>query len=159
MAKDKGGHGSEARGGTAHSAGVNKIGQPAGKVNDAAMSVISGAKPGTGFSVTLDGRQPTGGHMVALPSRTQDVDPHALSGPGGRAIIDAFTAKNADVFANNPNMHVGGWLDPDTKMLSLDPSEHIQGRSAAVAAGIARNQKEIYDVKNKTTIKTGGTGK
>jgi len=30
MAKDKGGHGSEARGGTAHSAGVNKIGQTGG---------------------------------------------------------------------------------------------------------------------------------
>jgi hypothetical protein len=43
--------------------------------------------------------------------------------------------------------------------MSLDPSENIMSRSAAVAAGVARNQKEIWDVKNKVGIKTGGTGK
>jgi hypothetical protein len=156
MSKDAKGHGSNARG--AHSSGVDQVGKPAPQVNDAAMKVISSTKPGEGFSITPGGSQPTDGHMVALPSRTQDVDPAALSGPGGRAIIDAFTAKNADVFSGNPNMHVGGWLDPDTHKLSLDPSENIKDRKTAIASGIARNQKEIWDVKNKTGIKTGGSG-
>jgi hypothetical protein len=41
---------------------------------------------------------------------------------------------------------------------SLDPSENIKDRKAAIASGVARNQKEIWDVKNQTGIKTGGSG-
>jgi hypothetical protein len=156
--KDKGGHGSNARGGAAHQAGVQQVGQPAPKTSDAAMKVITSTKPGGGFSVTPQGTQPSGGYMVALPSRTTAVDPHDLSGPGARDIIDKYTQSHADVFGNNPNMHIGGWLDPDTKKLSLDPSENIQDRAKAIASGISRNQKEIWDVKNGVGIKTGGTG-
>lgn len=96
--------------------------------------------------------------MVSLPGRTQSLDAADLAGPNARGILNSYAATHADVFAN-PAMHYGGWNDPDTHKMSLDPSENIMSRSAAVAAGVARNQKEIWDVKNKVGIKTGGTGK
>ena len=148
---------SEARG--AHSAGVDQVGKGVPQVSDAAMRVISGTPPGGGFSVTPDGKQPpNSGYMVAQPSRTTPVDAADLTGPRAKDIINSFTAKNADVFRDNPKMHIGGWLDPDTHKMSLDPSEHITDRATAVAAGVARNQKKIWDVKNKVEIDTGGTG-
>lgn len=165
MAKDAKGHGSEKRGGSgardqapAHSAGVQAVGRSAPQVSDAAMGVIRGAAPGTGFSVTPGGAQPTDGYMVSLPSRTQSVDQAALSGPGGRDIINQYTATHADVFGGNPAVHIGGWNDPGTKKMSLDPSEQFKDRGKAIAAGVARNQKAIWDVKNKTEIPTGGSG-
>jgi hypothetical protein len=154
--KDAKGHGSDPRG--AHAGGVEQIGKSAPKASDAAMKVITATKPGEGFSVTPQGTQPSRGYMVSLPSRTMAVDPSALSGPGARDIIDRYTQTHADVFGGNPNMHIGGWLDPDTKKLSLDPSENIQSRKAAIAAGVARNQKAIWDVKRSKEISTGGTG-
>lgn len=174
--KDAKGHGSEKRGGSgiggtesydpkihgvgttpAHAAGVNNVGRPAPKISDAALAVIRNTPPGGGGSVTPGGQQPTAGYMVSLPSRTKDLEVGELQGPNARNILNAYAQTHSDAFSN-PAMHFGLWHDPDTKKMSLDPSENIMGRRAAIAAGRERNQKEIWDVKNKVGIKTGGTG-
>ena len=153
--KDAKGHGSNPRG--AHAAGVDNVGRPAPKISDAALDVIRKTPPGGGGSVTPGGQQPTGGYMVSLPSRTKSLDVGELQGPNARNILNAYAQTNSDAFSN-PAMHFGLWHDPDTKKMSLDPSENIMSRRAAVAAGRERNQKEIWDVKNGVGIKTGGTG-
>jgi hypothetical protein len=153
--KDAKGHGSDPRG--SHSAGINKIGVIP-KVNSEAMGVIRNTKPGEGFSITPSGKVPTEGYMVSLPSRTTSVNPADLHGARAQDIINGHIKQNADVYANNPNMHIGGWHDPDSKKMSIDPSENIKDRSTAIQLGAERNQKAIYDLKNKTDIATGGTG-
>jgi hypothetical protein len=155
--KDAKGHGSEKRGGAAHETGVQNVGRPAPKISDAALNVIRNTPPGGGGSVTPGGQQPTAGYMVSLPSRTKELEVGELQGPNARAILNAYAQTHADVFSN-PAMHFGLWHDPDTKKMSLDPSENIMSRKAAIAAGVARNQKEIWDVKRGVGIKTGGTG-
>jgi hypothetical protein len=153
--KDAKGHGSNPRG--AHAAGVDNVGRPAPKISDAALNVIRNTPPGGGGSVTPGGQQPTGGYMVSLPSRTKELEVGELQGPNARNILNAYAQTHADAFSN-PAMHFGLWHDPDTKKMSLDPSENIMSRKAAIAAGVARNQKEIWDVKRGVGIKTGGTG-
>jgi hypothetical protein len=153
--KDAKGHGSDPRG--AHSSGVNKVGVIP-KVTSGAMAIIRNTKPGEGFSITPSGKIPPTGYMVSLPSRTTSVNPPDLQGPHAQDIINGHMKQNADVYTNNPNMHIGGWHDPDSKMMSLDPSENIKDRATAVRLGQERNQKEIWDVKNGVGIKTGGTG-
>ena len=153
--KDAKGHGSNPRG--SHASGVDQVGR-APKVNDAAMNIIRGTKPGEGFSVTPGGKTPTTGYMVALPSRTTSVNPADLHGGRAQDIINGHMQANADVYSNNPNMHIGGWHDPDSKMMSIDPAENIKDRSTAIRLGVERNQKAIYDLKNKRDIETGGTG-
>ena len=153
--KDAKGHGSNPRG--THTEGVDNVGRPAPKISDAALDVIRNTPPGGGGSVTPGGQQPTAGYMVSLPSRTKSLDVGELQGPNARRILNSYAQTHSDAFSN-PAMHFGLWHDPDTKKMSLDPSENIMGRRAAIAAGRERNQKEIWDVKNKVGIKTGGTG-
>ena len=153
--KDAKGHGSNPRG--THAEGVDNVGRPAPKISDAALDVIRKTPPGGGGSVTPGGQQPTAGYMVSLPSRTKSLDVGELQGPNARSILNSYAQTHSDAFSN-PAMHFGLWHDPDTKKMSLDPSENIMGRRAAIAAGRERNQKEIWDVKNKVGIKTGGSG-
>ena len=110
-----------------------------------------------GFSVTPDGRQPTDGYMVSLPGRTHLIDPAELNGPQGHEVVAAHTAAHSDVY-KNPAMHIGGWTNDATGKMHLDPSENIKDRATAERLGRERNQIAIYDVKNKRTIETGGTG-
>jgi hypothetical protein len=95
--------------------------------------------------------------MVAVPGRTQYVDAADLAGPRGKQIIDGFVRANSDLYANNPAMHIGGWTN--NGKVSLDPSERIANPDKAYAAGVARNQISIWDVKHGKEIPTGGTGK
>lgn len=156
MPKDAKGHGSNPRGGSApHQAGVNNVGKKPPTVSKLAVNTIRN-NPG-GFSVKPNGAQPTSGHMVSVPGRTQYVDAKDLAGPQGQKIIDGFVQKNSDLFGNNPNMHIGGWTNEGK--VSLDPSENIANRDRAISEGRARNQIAIWDVKNSAEIPTGGTGK
>ena len=153
--KDAKGHGSNPRG--AHAAGVDSVGRPAPQISDAALAVIRNTPPGEGGSVTPGGQQPTAGYMVSLPSRTKELEVGELQGPNARAILNSYAQTHSDAFSN-PAMHFGLWHDPDTKKMSLDPSENVMDRATAIRLGQERNQKEIWDVKNGVGIKTGGTG-
>lgn len=151
--KDAKGHGSEKRGGAAHQYSVNRLPQ-APFVSKAALDIIR--KNPQGFSVTPGGKQPTTGHMVAIPGRELKLDMADLASSRGHAIVAQHIATHADVYSNS-NVHLGGWAHAGR--LSLEPSENIRGRRAAILAGRERNQIAIWDVKNKREIPTGGTGK
>lgn len=152
MPKDALGHGSNPRGGAAHQAGVNEIAKPI-IVHPSVANTIKGNP--NGFSVhPTTGAQPSGGYMVSVPGRTRLLDPSEVSADR----VHSFAAANADVF-RNPNMHIGGWHNSEDGKFYLDASENIKGRNAAIAAGRARNQIAIFDVKNRREISTGGTGK
>ena len=144
--KDAKGHGSDA-----HGAGVQQVGQPI-PVAKAVANVIQ--QNPNGFSVTPSGQTPTGGYMVAVPGRTRFVNPGEVT-PNH---VAEFANQHADLFRNNPNMHVGMWHDPATGKVHLDPSENFRDRKTAVAAGRSRNQIGIWDVRKQRTIPTGGTG-
>ena len=136
MPKDAKGHGSNPRGGpAAHQEGVNKVGKAAPPVSKLALDTIRN-NPG-GFSVRPNGAQPTAGHMVSVPGRTQYVNASDLAGPGGQKIINDFVQKNSDLYANNPAMHIGGWTNEGK--VSLDPSENIADRNKAYSEGVARD--------------------
>ena len=174
--KDAKGHGSDPRGGNAnrattaldmraemdrkrgqapaaHTSGVDAIGK-----SPFAPSVLDVVRnnPG-GFSVTPDGKQPTDGFMVSLPGHTQIVSESDLSGPRGGQILDDYGRAHAGALAQ-PGAHVGGWTDKESHKTYLDVSQRIPGRDAAVAAGKARNQIAIWDVKGGQEVRTGGTG-
>lgn len=147
--KDAGGHGSNPRGAAAHQSSVNDVARI--KVNPAATAAIK--QNPSGFSVHPGtGRSPTSGYMVAQPGRTQLLNAGELSADH----VAQFVTKNADVF-QRPDMHIGGWTKGGK--MYLDPSENIHDLDVAVAAGRARNQIAIWDVKNKREIQTGGTGR
>jgi hypothetical protein len=151
MAKDAKGHGSDARG--AHSSGVDQIGKSI-PISPKAVKII--AKNATsGFSVTPSGKVPTTGFQVAVRGRTES-EPLDLKNVAAQ--VAAHVAKNADVY-KDPAMHIGGWNSPYTGKVHLEPSQNVSDRSTAVSLGVERNQHSIWDNKNMTDIKTGGTGK
>jgi len=144
--KDAKGHGSDA-----HGAGVAQVGQPipvAAKV----AGVIQ--RNPNGFSVTPSGQVPTNGFMVSVPGRTRFLNPGEVTPQH----VAEFANQHADLFRDNPNMHVGMWHDPATERVHLDPSENFKSRSSAETAGKSRNQIAIWDVQNRRSIPTGGTG-
>jgi hypothetical protein len=150
--KDAKGHGSDPRGGS-HSDGVNKVGRPI-PISPKAVGIIQ-KNALTGFSVTPSGKVPTTGFQVALQGRTESA-PLNLKNVAGD--IAAHVAKNADVY-KDPAMHIGGWNSPYTGKVHLEPSQNVPDRATAKRLGSERNQHSIWDNKNMTDIKTGGTGK
>ena len=150
--KDPKGHGSDARG--AHSGGVDKIGQPI-KLHPKVLDAIRNQP--NGFSVTLEGKQPTSGYMVANPGHSEIHNPDDIASERGPGIIQNYVMAHAGALME-PGAHIGGWTDPESKKTYLDVSHNIPGRFSAIQAGIDRNQKAIYDVKRGKDIKTGGTG-
>jgi hypothetical protein len=111
-----------------------------------------------GFSLDpKTGKAPSHGYMVSLPGHTHQYpdsvmkDKHQLA-----AAIDKFLMDEREVFKNNPNAHLGGWVS-DGK-LWLDPSENIADQGEAIRAGKARDQVAIWDVVGGKEIDTAGTG-
>ena len=154
MPKDAGGHGSNPRGGPAHSAGVNKIGQPV-SVHPNVLRVIQ--KNPWGASVKPQtGQVPKTGLMVSIPHRTYSTTATELSGPKGQQIIQDFSKRNSDLLSQK-EMHIGSWAD-ETGKVHLDVSENIPDRATAIREGSRRNQMSIWDNVGKKLIKTGGTG-
>jgi hypothetical protein len=150
--KDAKGHGSDPRGGgSTHQNGVKHVG-----VSDAVLNMIR-SNP-HGFSVTLDGKTPSGGYMVSLPGSSRIVRAADLAGENGRGIINDFAVRNAGALMQ-PGAHIGGWTDRHSGRTYLDVSQNIPGRFNAIQEGKKRNQIAIYDVRRGREIRTGGTGK
>lgn len=152
--KDAKGHGSDGKGGPAHMRGVMKA---TGKIQVKPEVVQHIQRNPGGFSITTQGKTPTGGYMVAAPGRTKIVSESDISGPGGHRLIEQYARENADAL-RQPGAHLGGWTDQSTGKTYLDISHNIKDRDRAVSAGVKRNQISIWDVKNGREINTGGTG-
>lgn len=74
--------------------------------------------------------------------------------------------EQAPYFDAHPDAMVGGWHDPDTHEIVLDPSHVVDDRDEAIKLGVANNQKAIADLAaihagdwDNAIISTGGTGK
>jgi len=74
--------------------------------------------------------------------------------------VQAHVDANADIY-RDPAMHIGGRSSPYTGKVHLEPSQNVPDRETAERLGRERerDQVEIWDNKNLTNIKTGGTGK
>ncbi|MFF0580119.1 hypothetical protein [Streptosporangium saharense] len=115
-----------------------------------------GARQGFSWSPTT-GTRPTDGYMVATTGRTAQFPEHILDDPDAAAeAIDDYLMRNRDVFENDPNMHLGGWVE-DGK-LWVEPSHNIASREEAVELARNTDQIAIYDVRTGDYIQTGGAG-
>lgn len=72
--------------------------------------------------------------------------------------LRGFMNTHKEVFAKDPTLYVGGWLEKETGKLWLEFSDNIADESKAFELGQLRDQISIFDVKSGTTIETGGTG-
>ena len=119
---------------------------------------------------------PKDGFMVSLPPSnglnhivdSKSIASHATSEKAlredARARLTAHLEKTAAFVQSHPGHFVGGYVEKDDHTgkpvaLHLDVSEHIPDQDKAVAAGRARNQISIWDLKNQRETKTGGTGR
>jgi hypothetical protein len=108
-----------------------------------------------GGSTFSEGKDMSGADMHAVgsyPERTEQIGQNFSP-----EHIEYFKSKNQDLLSR-PNHAVGTWQDPDTGMHTLDVSQLIPDREAAISAGRAANQKSIYHLKSGELIDTGGTG-
>ena len=150
MAKDAKGHGSDPRG--AHSQGVNQVGKPV-NISKRALNVVKKYAE-RGFSVRPDGFVPKDGFQVAMKGRTEK-SPIDLNNVE-QAVRD-HVAKNTDVY-KSPETFIGGWNNPNTGKVHLEPSRNVQDPEVAFKLGQVRNQVSIWDVRRGKDIPTGGTG-
>lgn len=142
----------DARSKGAHATGVNQVGKP---MLSAAVVQHILSNPG-GFTVKLDGSQPSKGYQVAIPG-------HALSAPLGAdgrhsdAALQQWARDHADAIKQAGA--VGGYRNEKTGNYEIEPSQNIGNRNAAMRTGTNRNQVSIWDVRKSREISTGGTGK
>ena len=144
--KDAKGHGSDA-----HGSGVDQVGRPV-LSPQVVQHILSNPD---GFTIGLDGKQPPGGHQVAVPG-------HALTAPlgtsgHGEATLQAWAQEHAGALKTAG--YVGGYLNKSTGNYEIEPSQNIGNRNAAIRTGKSRNQVSIWDVRKSREIPTGGTGK
>jgi hypothetical protein len=148
--KDAKGHGSSSRG--THSTGVEKATRTIA-VSKKAVDVIR-QNASTGFSVKPSGEQPKGGFQVAMQGR---MDSKPLDMNNLEAHVAAHVAANRDVYGS-PNTYIGGWNNPKTGQVHLEPSRNYANKGVAVQLGKARNQVSIWHHDAGEEIHTGGTG-
>src|SRR5665213_1464609 len=103
-----------------------------------------------GFTIDpRNGDVPTKGYQVeATPEGRVDLD-H----PATPADIQKFYNENREIFAEHPELKVGGYGK------ELNVSASTDSRANAEALGKKLDQISIWDVKNGKEIPTGGTGK
>jgi len=98
---------------------------------------------------------PTSGYMLSILPNYSAV----LDGPVMPEQIDKYIGTHEQLFRDNPEAHVGGWLDPDTGKIWLDVSIRETDLAKATELGKAHNQIAIWDIGNEKQINIGGTGK
>jgi len=115
---------------------------------------------GGGISVHMKtGKEPKDGYMVAVyTERAEWIKGEDVNVPEKRqAAIQSFLDKNKDVLAD-PDNYLGTWFDPESGNISLDISRNFSDQAKAIKYASEHNEKAIWDVKNMTSIDTGGTG-
>jgi hypothetical protein len=116
--------------------------------------------PGSGMTIGLTGDVPTSGYIVAVEGHASTVPAADFTADRGVAVqaVDEFLAKNAGVFAENPDYMMGLWHNGGTGNVVFDVVEHVEAREEAVRLGADRDQIEIYGITEGDVIPTGGTG-
>lgn len=111
------------------------------------------AKPGGGFTINpATGSEQTSGYAVG-----QELEGQATP-------ADEFDASHIEKFMEeHPDSMLGGWHDPESGHIFLDPVNVISNRAEAEALGAERNQIAIGDLAKYAAgqdgeIKIGGTG-
>ena len=121
-------------------------------------SIVSAVMADGGLSITVKGRQPRTGYMVALPGHNKEVKEKDFFDPAkGKKILSDY-AKEKRVELSQPGAHLGLWHDTKNKEVVLDISIKASDRSSAITLGKKYDQQAVWDVKNETEISTGGTG-
>lgn len=126
----------------------------------AATAMQEALRDSGGFTVDPHtGASPTTGYQVAIPGHALDPLPRvddvlAMNDDEFGQLVEGWINDNAEAFEGDA-VYVGGW-EQDGR-LYLEPSEHIEDRDEAVAAGVDRGQAEIYDNATGETIRTGDT--
>lgn len=123
------------------------------------------AEPGGGFTIDPHtGESVDKGYAVAVEghSGVYGADEFFAQNPDtgrtkGAEIFEQYVRDNADLFSQ-PGIHIGGWRDPESGKIFLDPSEVVSDKDQAIQLGKDRDQIAIYDLGTGTEIPTGGTG-
>lgn len=105
-----------------------------------------------GFSVhPVSAKSPTTGFMCATVPHAEKIfkSSEEITEPA----IQSYLDQHKDFLSENPKLHLGGWIDPDTEKVYLDLSEQFEDEAAAVAAGVKHNQLAIWDVANKREVR------
>ncbi len=127
-----------------------------------AAGAVAAAKAGGGTldpktGTPLEPGQP--GYVVAMPGHSGilPADQFFTNDAQAAQAVRSWMDANAQVLSQ-PGMNVGVWHDAANGEVVLDPSEVISDKSAAISAGIARDQQAIWDNGAMQEIPTGGTG-
>jgi hypothetical protein len=106
-----------------------------------------------GFSVrTLTGHEPTTGWMVAIPGSERVYDSAVAVTP---EIVESYMAEFANVL-DDPDNHMGGWVDTTTGKVYLDISRHTPSEAEAIRLGREYNQLAVFDLGTGRTVRLAG---
>ena len=106
-----------------------------------------------GFSISMAGDDAVDGYLLATDTKfTRNIPLDQITAED----IVQYVEDNAEALGA-PGMHVGAWVNKDLQV-ALDVSERVGDFKTAFAEGVRRDQEGIYDVVNKKTIYTNGSG-
>ena len=135
--------------------------KPGGEALGGPSSPPTSALPGRGFDIKasedLSGRltdPKIGGYTVGPDGK--DITTGYSVGQGGFDPIDSSPTSLSKHYEKNAaaykGLNKGGWRDPDTGEVWVEPSKNFDSLSDAIKDGIKKDQKSIYDHKKETTI-------
>ena len=105
-----------------------------------------------GFSVhPVSAKSPKTGFMCATVPHAEKI--FQSSEEITETAVQSYLDQHGDFLSENPKLHLGGWIDPDTEKVYLDLSEQFEDEASAVAAGIKHNQLAVWDVANKREVR------
>lgn len=108
------------------------------------------------------GTEPTDGFIVAkdLPSTFIPTEAFLSDETRAKEALARFVDEHAAEY-DDPTSMIGIWHDdnPEHDEVVLDVVEQFMDYDEAVQAGVDRNQQAGWDVVNKKTFDTGGTGR
>jgi hypothetical protein len=114
--------------------------------------VLASIEKTGGFSVhPVSAKSPTTGFMCATVPNAEKV--FSSSEEITQPAIQSYLDEHAAFLSENPKLHLGGWIDPDTEKVYLDLSEQFEDEASAVAAGIKYNQLAVWDVEGKREVR------
>jgi hypothetical protein len=149
-------HGKDGRFGSSKIGGASR--SNSGVKRTTSSSIMDAVRENHGLSITVKGRQPRSGYMVALPGHNKEVkSADFFDSTKGKEILSSYMKeKRAEL--SQPGAHLGLWHDTAHDEVVLDISIKVSDRNSAISLGKQHDQQAIWDVKNGQEISTGGTG-
>lgn len=114
--------------------------------------VLASIEKTGGFSVhPVSAKSPTTGFMCATVPHAEKIfeSSEEITQPA----IQSYLDQHADFLSENPQLHLGGWIDPKTEKVYLDLSERFEDEASAVAAGVKHNQIAVWDIAGKREVR------